>query len=104
MQFHLDTDRFTAERAWGARLIGEVDNVTIRLHWTDQPYKWHVNDGPEVFVVLHGQVDMHYREAGADKARRMEPGQIFFAEEGDAHVAHPVGEARVLVVERKDSI
>ncbi|WP_269584778.1 cupin [Roseibium sp. Sym1] len=104
MQFHLDTKSFTAERAWDARLIGEVDTVTIRLHWTDRPYRWHVNDGPEVFVVLAGTVDMHYRQAGEEKIQRLEEGQIFLAEEGDAHVAHPVGEARILVVERRDSV
>lgn len=104
MEFHLDTSSFTAERAWGSRLIGELDGVTVRLHWTDTPYKWHVNDGPEVFVVLSGTVDMHYREAGTEKVQRLNAGQIFFADDGDAHVAHPVGEARVLVVERKDSV
>lgn len=104
MQFHLDTDQFTADRAWGARLIGQIDDVTIRLHWTDQPYKWHVNDGPEAFVVLAGDVDMHYRDGGEEKVQRLKSGQIFYAEDGDAHVAHPVGEARVLVIERQDSV
>ena len=104
MRFHLDTDSFSAERAWGARQNGEIDGVTIRLHWTDKPYKWHVNDDPEIFVVLDGSIDMHYREAGKEKVQRMEKGQIFHADDGDAHVAHPVGEARVLVIERKGSV
>jgi len=104
MDFHLDTSSFTADRAWGSRLIGEVDGVTVKLHWTDSPYKWHVNDGPEVFVVLAGSVDMHYREGEAEKVQRLEAGQIFHAGEGDAHVAHPIGKARVLVIERKDSV
>ena len=36
---------FTAERAWGARSIANLNGTTVRLHWTDRPYKWHVNDG-----------------------------------------------------------
>ncbi len=47
MQFVTPTD-FTADRAWGALDIAEIDGATVRLHWTDQPYVWHVNDGPEV--------------------------------------------------------
>ncbi len=39
----------------------------MRLHWTDQPYVWHVNDGSEVFVVLDGAVDMHYRRGGKEE-------------------------------------
>ena len=99
-----DTSAFRAGRAWGARDLAEVEGATVRLHWTDQPYQWHVNDGTEVFVVLDGAVDMRYRTGGQEKAVRLEPGSIFVAEAGEAHVAHPVGEARILVVERKGSI
>jgi mannose-6-phosphate isomerase-like protein (cupin superfamily) len=75
----------------------------VRLHWTDRPYVWHVNDGREVFVVLDGVVDMHYRANDAEKVQRLEAGDIMSAEAGDEHVAHPVGEARILVVEKKGS-
>ena len=78
--------------------------ATVRLHWTDAPYEWHVNDGTEVFAVLDGTVDMHYRSQGEEKVVRLDRGAIFVAEVGDEHVAHPVGEARILVVERKGSI
>jgi mannose-6-phosphate isomerase-like protein (cupin superfamily) len=99
-----DARQFTAARAWGARDLAEIEGASVRLHWTDQPYQWHVNDGREVFLVLDGEVDMHYREAGAEKVVRLQPSDIFIAETGDEHVAHPVGEARILVVERKGSI
>ena len=99
-----DARQFTAARAWGARDLAEIEGASVRLHWTDQPYQWHVNDGREVFLVLDGEVDMHYREAGAEKVVRLRPSDIFIAETGDEHVAHPLGEARILVVERKGSI
>lgn len=99
-----DVASFRADRAWGARDLAEIDGATVRLHWTDQPYKWHVNDGAEVFVVLHGQVDMHYRRGGEAACVRLGPSDIFLADVGDEHVAHPIGEARILVVERKGSV
>jgi mannose-6-phosphate isomerase-like protein (cupin superfamily) len=58
---------FTAERAWAALDIANMNGITTRLHWTDQPYKWHINDGQEVFVVLDGQVQMRYREEGEER-------------------------------------
>ena len=76
----------------------------MRLHWTDQPYEWHVNDGEEVFVVLDGAVDMHWREDGEEHVRRVAPGDLCHANIGDAHVAHPVGTARILVIERNGSV
>ena len=95
---------FTADRAWGADDIANMEGTTTRLHWTDQPYKWHVNDGEEVFAVLDGTVDMHYRQSGITQVVTLEVGDVFFAEVGCEHVAHPRGEARILVVEREGSI
>jgi mannose-6-phosphate isomerase-like protein (cupin superfamily) len=100
----LSADTYTAERAWGALDIAEIDDATVRLHWTDQPYRWHVNDGPEVFVVLDGAVDMHYRDDDTEHVERLTPGRICCAAPGDEHVAHPSPEARILVIERKSSI
>lgn len=98
-------ETFTADRAWGAQDVAEIDGATVRLHWTDQPYVWHVNDGPEVFVVLDGAVEMHFRDAdGAEHVERLVPGRVCYAESGDEHVAHPSPEARILVIERKGSI
>ena len=46
---------FTASRAWSALDIANMNGTTVRLHWTDQPYKWHVNDGEEVFAVMRSR-------------------------------------------------
>ena len=99
-----DARSFTADRAWGARDLVEIEGATARLHWTDQPYKWHVNDGAELFCVIDGMVDMHYRTDDGEFIVRLTGGDMFVADTGDAHVAHPVGEARILVVERKGSV
>lgn len=95
---------FTASRAWGALDIASMNGISTRLHWTNQPYKWHINDGEEVFVVLDGIVDMHYRQAGTEQVSRLAAGDIFYAGIGCEHVAHPVGEARILVVETAGSV
>lgn len=95
---------FNPRRAWQAVDIANMNGITTRLHWTNQPYRWHVNDGEEVFAVLTGAVDMHYRDMGQEKVVRLEVGDIFFARVGCEHVAHPVGEARILVVERDGSV
>ncbi|MAN65980.1 cupin [uncultured Hyphomonas sp.] len=95
---------FTAPKAWGAVDVANMGGITTRLHWTDQPYIWHVNEGEEVFAVLDGVVDMHYRKNGTEKIVTLETGDIFFAGIGCEHVAHPRGEARILVVEHEGSV
>jgi mannose-6-phosphate isomerase-like protein (cupin superfamily) len=101
---------FTAERAWGALDITTMNGVSCRLHWTDAPYKWHVNDGEEVFAVMQGQVRMRVRREGVEGAEGveeevlLEAGDIFHAQPGDEHVAEPVGIARILVIEKEGSV
>jgi len=96
--------QFKSERAWGAKDIANMNGITTRLHWTDQPYKWHVNDGEEVFVVLDGIVEMLFKENGIEQSAVLETGDIFYATIGTEHVAHPRGEARILVVEAEGSV
>ena len=95
---------FTADSAWDSLPIANMNGITTKLHWTDQPYKWHVNDGEEVFVVLDGKVEMFYKEEGGERSVILELGDIFYASIGTEHVAHPIGEARVLVVESEGSV
>lgn len=68
---------FQGTRAWDAIDIANMNGTTVRVHWTDQPYRWHVNDGEEVFSVLDGTVEMHYREGGIEHVAILEAGDIF---------------------------
>jgi mannose-6-phosphate isomerase-like protein (cupin superfamily) len=95
---------FTGDRAWAALDIANMNGITTRLHWTDQPYKWHVNEGQEVFVVLDGEVEMRFKQNGVEQSTVLQTGDIFYASIGTAHVAHPLGEARILVIESEGSV
>lgn len=96
--------QFRPPHAWEALDIAEMQGITVRLHWTDTAYRWHVNDGEEVFAVLDGHVDMHVRWDGEVQVLPLRGGDVFHALPGCEHVAHPQGEARILVVEKKGSV
>ncbi|MFT7531404.1 MAG: mannose-6-phosphate isomerase-like protein (cupin superfamily) [Gammaproteobacteria bacterium] len=96
--------QFAATKAWDAIDIANMNGVTTRLHWTDKPYKWHVNDGQEVFAVLDGRVEMFYKDNEIEKSTILNVGDIFYASIGTEHVAHPIGEARILIVETEGSV
>ena len=95
---------FTGTAAWDALPIEQIEGATLRLNWSDAPYKWHINDGPEVFVVLDGEVDMHIRQEGREEVLRLKVGDIFHAENGDEHIARPDGPMRALVIEKAGSV
>ena len=100
----IHSKQFTAERAWGSIEIANMGCTTTRLYWTDQPYKWHINYGEEVFPVLEGQVEMRYRENGEEKLTILEIGDIFFASVDTEHVAHPIGAASILFFENENTV
>lgn len=92
----------THDRAWASTPVADFAGLRARVHWTDAAYPWHVNDGEELFVVLAGEVDMFWRDAGGERSARLGPGDVWSGGDGVAHRAIPRGEARVLVVERPD--
>lgn len=47
-----------------------------RPHRTDRPYRWHVNDGEEVFAVMAGEVAMRYRQDGVEKQVTLQAGDL----------------------------
>ena len=95
---------FTADRAWGALDIANLNGITVRLHWTDEPYRWHVTAGAVVCAVLAGRVEWPSRDGGAEHATVLETGDVFHATVGTEHVAHPLGAARILVIETEGSV
>ena len=102
MELHRTRD-FTGTRAWDAVHLATIDGAPVKLHWTDQPYRWHVNDGSEVFLVVEGTVRMRYRVGDEEREALLEAGDVFVAHDGDAHIAEPQGACRILVVEREGS-
>ena len=89
----------------GPTFAGFGGDAAVKLRWINGAYKWHRNEGAEVFLVLEGEVDMHVKRSDNDQpsVERLGPGQMLLIEVGEQHIAYPRGEARVLVVERADA-
>jgi mannose-6-phosphate isomerase-like protein (cupin superfamily)/YHS domain-containing protein len=99
-----DTNGFVSPKEWGKMYIANLNGIGVRVHSCSTPYKWHVNRGQEVFVVLEGEVEMRYqRDGDAYQSVTLTAGMIAHMEEGCEHVAHPNGLARVLVLEELGS-
>lgn len=92
-----------AGEAWSGPDITQIGSAAVKLRWTDQPYRWHVNDGEEIFCVLEGIVDMHVRRDGKEEVVELGAGDVLHVGAGDEHVAHPRGPVRLLVVEQVGS-
>jgi len=100
-----DTNSFLSEKEWGKLYIANLNGMSVRVHSCSTPYKWHTNEDQEVFVVLEGEVEMRYARHGDHyKSVLLKSGMIAHIEPGCEHIAHPQGLAKVLVMERLDSV
>ncbi|HEX8193039.1 MAG TPA: cupin [Allosphingosinicella sp.] len=99
----LEASSFRAEKAWTGPTVAHIDRAVVKLRWTDRPFRFHANEGDEVFAVMAGAVDMHVRRSPGVDAEivRLGPGDILHLAEGEEHSAHPLGEACVLIVEQR---
>jgi len=64
-------------------------------------------DCKAVNVLIYMSLQMSpygFFDKGVEKSVLLETGDIFFASIGTEHVAHPQGEARILVVESEGSV
>jgi mannose-6-phosphate isomerase-like protein (cupin superfamily) len=95
---------FQGTRPWDALRIATLAGTSVRLHWTDQTYTWHINEGQEVFTVMDGVVCMHCRIDGVEKVVTLEAGDVLYAGVGCEHVAHPRVVSRMLVIEKEGSV
>lgn len=96
-----DTKDLAGPTDWSGPTYKGFGDAAVKLRWIKDAYEWHRNEGAEVFLVLDGEVDIHVRSVGSTEPRieRLGPGEMLFIEDGEEHIAYPLGEARVLVVE-----
>ncbi len=100
-----DASSLNGPEDWSGPTLTGIGSAAVKLRWINAPFRWHRNDGPELFLVFDGEVDMHVRSEPEAEVEvvRLRPGQMAWIEDGEEHIACPLGEARILVVEREDS-
>ena len=100
-----DTADLAGPDDWTGPTMTGIGNAAAKFRWINTPFRWHRNTGAELFLVLDGEVDMHVRRdsEAAPAIVRLGAGQALLIEDGEEHVAYPIGEARILVVEQADS-
>ncbi len=84
--------------AWTPKLVGEVNGVQVRLARLASAFDWHAHpDADEMFLVIEGAMDMHYR----DRTERLAAGQAIIVPKGVEHRPQSVqGECKIMLIER----
>ncbi|MDH3401871.1 MAG: cupin domain-containing protein [Chromatiales bacterium] len=85
---------------WSPRVIGEVDDVFIKVARLHGTLAWHSHDNEdELFLVLDG----HLRIELEDRSIELDEGEMFIVPKGVRHNPVAEQECRVMLIERKST-
>jgi len=85
---------------WSPRVIGEVDDVFIKVARLHGTLAWHSHDDEdELFLVLEG----HLRIELEDRSIELDEGEMFIVPKGVRHNPVAEQECQVMLIERKST-
>jgi mannose-6-phosphate isomerase-like protein (cupin superfamily) len=86
---------------WQPRIVGEVNDVFVKLAKLDGEFVWHRHElEDELFLVVRGRLVMRFR----DRQIVLEPGEMLVVPRGVEHLPVADGETHVLLVERRATL
>ena len=81
---------------WSPRIVGELNGQQLKLVKLSGEFVWHHHEAEdELFLVLHGRLDIHLRERVVELAE----GEFFIVPRGMEHKPVASEEAHVLLFE-----
>ena len=81
---------------WSPRVVGELNGQQVKLVKLEGEFVWHHHEEEdELFLVLHGHLDIHLRESVVG----LDPGEFFIVPRGVEHKPVASGEVHVLLLE-----
>ena len=89
------------QELWSPRVIGEVDDVFIKVAKLHGTLAWHSHDDEdELFLVLKG----HLRIELEDRCIELDEGEMFIVPKGVRHNPVAEQECQVMLIERKSTL
>lgn len=98
--------RFAAfDDMWSPKIVGELNEFHVKLVKIEGEFVWHQHElEDELFLVIEGEIAMHYRQNGRDRVERFGAGEFLIVPHGVEH--KPVGAhgTKLLLLEPKSTI
>jgi mannose-6-phosphate isomerase-like protein (cupin superfamily) len=81
---------------WSPKIVARMNDYEFKLVKLQGEFVWHSHaDTDEVFIVLDGEMTLHFRDGDV----RLRAGEMFVVPKGAEHKPSAAAECRVLLVE-----
>jgi mannose-6-phosphate isomerase-like protein (cupin superfamily) len=86
---------------WSPRIIAQMNDYHFKLVKFQGEFIWHSHaDTDEVFIVLDGDIDIHFRDGKVT----LSSGEMFVVPKGVEHKPQSVSECKLMLVEPSGTI
>ena len=82
---------------WSPKIVAELNGQQVKVAKLLGEFDWHFHENEdELFWVIRGSLEMHIREADAERSVEINPGEVFVVPRGVMH--KPVAKSEVELV------
>lgn len=90
---------------WTPKIVGELNDFHVKLVKVDGEFVWHHHDvEDELFMVIEGEIAMHYRDGEVERVERFGPGEFLIVPHGVEHKPVATSPTKMLLLEPKSTL
>ena len=95
----------TFSDTWHQRIVGELNDFHVKIAKLEGEFVWHHHDAEdELFLVVAGEITMHYRDGEVERAVAFGPGEFLIVPHGVEHKPEALPGTQLLVLEPKTTV
>jgi mannose-6-phosphate isomerase-like protein (cupin superfamily) len=93
------------DETWTPKIVGELNDFHVKLVKLDGEFVWHHHETEdELFLVIGGQITMHYRDNGAECSEVFGPNEFLIVPHGVEHKPVAAPGTKLLLLEPKTTV
>ncbi|KZN56604.1 cupin domain-containing protein [Pseudoalteromonas luteoviolacea] len=86
---------------WSPKVVAQMNDYQLKLVKVSGEFTWHQHDDTdEVFIVIEGELDIHFR----DRVEHLSRGEMYVVKKGEEHKPVAMRECHILIIEPKGVI
>ncbi len=91
------------DEMWKPKIVGELNDLHVKIVKLEGEFTWHHHETEdELFLVVDGVIDMHYRDVdGNEQVERFGAGEFLIVPHGVEHKPVAGNGAKLLLIEPK---
>jgi mannose-6-phosphate isomerase-like protein (cupin superfamily) len=90
---------------WKPKIVGELNDFHVKLVKIDGEFVWHHHEvEDELFMVIEGEIAMHYRDGEGEHVERFGPGEFLIVPHGVEHKPVATLPTKMLLLEPKSTV